>query len=48
MRVFKDLKEWMSFRTTLKAGQSLGLVTTMGNLHRGINHYSCAVRKKMI
>lgn len=34
MRIFKQLSEWVSFRSNF-TGSSLGLVATMGNLHPG-------------
>ncbi len=35
MQIFHNLEEWQIFRRKLSPSQSLGLVATMGNLHRG-------------
>ncbi len=34
MKIFTDINEWLNYRPTL-ANRSIGLVPTMGNLHRG-------------
>lgn len=35
MQLFSNLNEWIAFRKTIPADQSLGFAPTMGNLHKG-------------
>lgn len=35
MQIFKNIDEWLLFRSQLKLNQGLGFVPTMGNLHPG-------------
>jgi len=44
MRIFKDIEEWRAFRKKLSAQKKLGVVMTMGALHKG--HFSLVERSK--
>ncbi|MCP4177565.1 MAG: pantoate--beta-alanine ligase [bacterium] len=35
MKIFEDIPEWISYRKTISNSKSLGVVMTMGALHRG-------------